>query len=512
MLHINTMYEDWKKLISISNDSRWTLADGLQNPSRNSLIANYRNFDTAVSVINNIVEEMYEVGRAAMPNLRRAVKSNRADVERKGLITSMFDDASNKEVYNNWELIIDQLIEQQKLVARGEECDVKVALVLPLDKIKSEDNVFDNLEKLCKNVSSDIEKKIRNLIGRLREMLEMQEKPDIYSLSDWFDRISDVGIFDIEGIKGLTVPVVLTFYEPLENYNDEWDKMQNLSYILVAVSRPQFGLFIHTKTIEDFHDLTKIPSCQKNTIPAPEGDASEGFAQFLKNSTTPATPLSKLLVLALTAAYSNIKWKRLNDKAKNIATPSTQEFLLYLSQIFKLMKFNNITGDTYETGVVENIGQLQRILSDESSRSEIEVELNGEYITRKNSKHETISTLEFFIQLNLLSRIALSDGVEDGLFEKLFNSSRNLWDQKLNLLNNDACFAKNQLSSTLQTYHWLDLFFSNKKKNENMLMKLNHFKDNPWSNNEIKRINSSEFPENTRLPRIKVSPWNFPNQ
>ena len=508
MLHINTMYEDWKKyLISISNDSRWTLADGLQNPSRNSLIANYRNFDTAVAVINNIVEKMYDVGRSAMPNLRRAVKSNRADVERKGLITSIFDDASNGEVYNNWELIIDQLIEQQKTVGRGEECDVKVALVLPLDKIKSENNVFDNLEKLCKNVSSDLEKKIRNLIGKLREM---QKDTDLYSLSDWFDRISDVGIFDIEGIKGLTVPVVLTFYEPLENYNDEWELMQNLSYILVAVSRPQFGLFIHTKTIEDFGTLTKIPSCQKNTIPAPEGDASEGFAQFLKNSTTPATPLSKLLVLALTAAYSNIKWKRLNDKAKTIATPETKEFLHYLSKIFIFMKLNYIAGDTYETGVVQNIEQLQRILSDESSRSQIEVELNGEYITRKNSKHETISTLEFFIQLNLLSRIAISDGVEDGLFEKLFNSSRNLWDQKLNLLNDDGSFAKNQLSSTLQTYNWLDLFFSNKKKSENMLMKLNHFKDNPWSNNEIKRIYSSEFPDNTRLPRINVSPWNFP--
>ena len=72
------------------------LADGLQNPSRNSLIANYRNSDTTVSVINNIVEKMYKVGLEAMPNFRRMIKSNRADVDRKGLITSFYDDDKNK--------------------------------------------------------------------------------------------------------------------------------------------------------------------------------------------------------------------------------------------------------------------------------------------------------------------------------------------------------------------------------------------------------------------------------
>ena len=47
MLHINNMYQDWKEwLINNSQDSTYTLADGLMNPSRNSLVANYRNFDT----------------------------------------------------------------------------------------------------------------------------------------------------------------------------------------------------------------------------------------------------------------------------------------------------------------------------------------------------------------------------------------------------------------------------------------------------------------------------------
>ena len=89
MLHINNLYQDWKEsLIRQSKDANWTLADGLNNPQKKDLRANYRNFDTAVEVVNHIVTKMSDIGQKAMPNMKRAIKLNRADVERKGYLTS----------------------------------------------------------------------------------------------------------------------------------------------------------------------------------------------------------------------------------------------------------------------------------------------------------------------------------------------------------------------------------------------------------------------------------------
>ena len=106
-----------------------------------------------------------------------------------------------REIYRNWELVIDQLLEQQKLVSNGEECDTKVALVLPIDRIKSEKQVFENIRKLCEDGNPDITNKINILIENLNKMISREDK-NSYSFDEWVEQISDLGIFSIEGIKG----------------------------------------------------------------------------------------------------------------------------------------------------------------------------------------------------------------------------------------------------------------------------------------------------------------------
>ena len=58
--------------------------------------------------------------------------------------------------------------------------------------------------------------------------------------------------------------------------------MQDLSHILVAVSRPQFGLFVITDTFEEYHNITQQDEFFKNTIPEDTLDSNEGFRQFLR--------------------------------------------------------------------------------------------------------------------------------------------------------------------------------------------------------------------------------------
>ena len=57
------------------------------------------------------------------------------------------------------------------------------------------------------------------------------------------------------------------------------------------------------------------------------------------------------------------------------------------------MKRNKIDEDIFEKGIIENIESLQGILSNAEARSIIEIELNGEYITRRTQNMRLLALL-----------------------------------------------------------------------------------------------------------------------
>ena len=98
---------------------------------------------------------------------------------------------------------------------------------------------------------------------------------------------SEIGIFDVESIKGLTVPVVITFYDGISDIENGWEKMQKLSHILVSVSRTQFGLFIVTKDFEKYHEITGMDEKFTSTISKDiHDDDSDAFRTMMLNMTT----------------------------------------------------------------------------------------------------------------------------------------------------------------------------------------------------------------------------------
>ena len=66
--------------------------------------------------------------------MKRAIKLNRADVERKGYVTSSpnSEDRRNKQSEENWELVISQLEKQITDYTGNDETVVKVAAHLAM--------------------------------------------------------------------------------------------------------------------------------------------------------------------------------------------------------------------------------------------------------------------------------------------------------------------------------------------------------------------------------------------
>ena len=517
MLHINNLYQDWKEsLIKQSKDANWTLADGLNNPQKKDLRANYRNFDTAVEVVNHIVTKMSDIGQKAMPNMKRAIKLNRADVERKGYLTSSpnSEDRRNKQSEENWELVISQLEKQITDYTGNEETVVKVALILPCQTINSKETVVDHLISIKNWPNKEITKSVSNIIQNIENFYSEKAGSD---LAEWKTILDEVGIFDIESIKGLTVPVVITFFEEKDNEEEPWIEMQDLSYILVAVSRPQFGLFVVTETFEEYQKITQQQEFFKNTIPEDKLDSNEGFRQFLENSTIPQIPMSKLFLQALDTAYSARKWRRLQNDINNLAS-DLYEFIESLRNVFMTIR-RPIESQVYST-INENFDEIFNCIRDTELRSKIELYLNGNFITEQNSRGDSIRTLKLFVNLNILSRITYYEIEDEGLFDKIINDTRKLWSDWNNvspeLVNKE--YTRVVLSSSPQTFLWLKLLFGRIDEEEmaesveliSNQMNIPSPKLDSSKNSEKQRLTHISYPTGWNLPRIKVSPWHFP--
>lgn len=500
MLHINNMYQDWKEwLITISSDSTYTLADGLMNPSRNSLVANYRNFDIAVRIVNKIVEWMYEIGKKNMPNLRRGVKANVADVQRKGYLASSFctdKDGNNDESSKpSWGAVIERLAKQ----TRDNSEDIKVAMIIPQQEELNVDTIVDHLDKVSKTqvLPSESKEHLEEIKTNVKRAIDAGADSSVFS---------EYGIFDVESIKGLTVPVVITFYEDINQLENDWEKMQKLSHILVAVSRTQFGLFIVTDSLDDYYQITGEETVFSNSIDTDiDDDAADAFRTMMLNMTTSEIPESALFLQAINSAYSKTKWERILNKTKQM--DKNAKYLKFLNNLSEILQAIRLRPSPER---VEKILHLINELGNEfnKSKNEIDFHLNGEYITEHNGKN--IKLLSFYIYNNLLARISYDDSEIEEMFEEIFENVQDDWDYYLDRQDdNQSNFAKTIMSPNQQTYVWLNLLFSRKKFDSQYLSKLIDYDLNPWSENNL-NLTPVEYPRNGSLPRVKISPWKFP--
>jgi len=518
MLHINNLYQDWKEsLILQSKDANWTLADGLNNPQKKDLRANYRNFDTAVEVVNHIVTKMSDIGQKAMPNMKRAIKLNRADVERRGYLASSPNDEERRDQDSevNWALVLEQLAKQVNDYTGKNESVVKVALILPCQKITSKEIVMQHLNSIKNWPNEDIQQSVSKIIGKIGNLYDDKD-----GISEWVTILSEIGIYDIESIKGLTVPVVVTFYKESGTNKQPWTEMQELSYILVAVSRPQFGLFVITDTIEEYQNITQQKNPHKNTIPEDGLNSNEGFRSFLENSTIPQTPISKLLLQALNSAYSPRKWRRLQNDIINFA-PKTYDFIEALKKIFMTIR-RPIELDTLFDVSQDFFDTLFENIRDTEIRTQIELYLNGNFITEQNNKADNISTLKLFVNLNILSRLSYDGDDDFELFDKIVDDTRKLWIGWNNLppeMQNRG-FARTTLSSTRSCFTWLNLLFGNFNEEQeanrimtNIQSMITQMKHSSTDSRDVPangKLTKLAYPFGHSLPRIKISPWHFP--
>lgn len=519
MLHINNMYNDWlEMLIHRSNDATWTLADGLRKPFKASLIANYRNFDTAVEVINCIVKKMYSIGELVMPNLKRGVKSNVADVERKGFLASSFmsnESEINSSSISAWEDVTRTLLKQ----IENEKEPTKVALILPTvgNEIRNE-SINHYLDKILNTEVCSSSENLADTINKIKSKINYYFENDTDNKT-----LSDFGIFDVESIKGLTVPVVITFYEDVEKRENAWDQMQGLSHILVAVSRAQFGLFIITDTFDDFIKITNQEDVIKNTLSKEEeDDDASSFRDLLIHMTTAEIPESVLLLQAIKSPYSKANWNRLRTRLRRFKEEgdTTDDFLNFVQKLSEIATSarERINSDT---SILDN--KFESLIEfRDNSKDEIEFQLNGEFLI--DGEKNYIKLLEFFIRNNLISRTLYMDDDEtldeiemEELFTHNLEQIKQIFDKELDIFpevsnfdntqeDTEISFAEDIMSSNFNTYSWLKLIYSNKNHEH---LAIQDFDKNPWDSNRLE-LRNIEYPSAGTFPRIKISPWYFP--
>ena len=240
--HINAVYEDWKQYLSDSNADR-----GLRDPDHTELKANYRNAEPIVtSALNPIIAKMNEYDR-------RTISQQRPAFNRPGLIHrgSRIDFEDSEEI-NVSKIAADRLHYQlSKSLSSKDDQSLKpnptTALILPRQNFSTLEQLRDCLTKngIWNYISDGSES--GDTIGTIIEQLISEEENDGIR---YRQTLNDSGIYDIEGIKGRTVrfAIALNFANKAVREVKEGNESRSLlslSHLLVASSRPQFGLLLH---------------------------------------------------------------------------------------------------------------------------------------------------------------------------------------------------------------------------------------------------------------------------
>jgi hypothetical protein len=487
MIHINKIFTDWKVfLLKQSTGEMRSFADGLPNPVKISLRASYRTFDTAVKVIDNVVEQMREI--TLKEGQRRTVGVSKIGYERTGVMAGL--QASGRGL-RFWETVLKQLCKQLEKTF-GEEIvqiGVKVALIFPKQRIWKKDvfceelDSFSNLEHATP--FKDYIEKMKNLIdNKYEDELALNRGDKEKANEKIVSMVKEAGFYDIAAIKGQTHVAVVALQPPINpDEGKKWfDRLLDLSLSLVMVSRSQIGLFIaasnsDTKKIigpDNWNEFQRKNEYFVDSI----GEISD-FDDRLLNSAAPVISPEKLFAYALEEWYNPRAWERL--RRSPVLGRHAIEFVGEIRQIF-------LTGRIKQPHVQSTFNQLEDLF-EKQSRDEITAVLGGEAFFEDGAIHK----LRHFLHWQIISR-EYYEGDDVG------------YELPGHIDELEKYWKENRPAVDEHTNNWMDLILNEDNSDVELLIGDAPFA--PW-NLDHTSILPTPFQHECHVPRLRIGPWKF---
>jgi len=487
MIHINKIFTDWKVfLLKQSTGEMRSFADGLPNPVKISLRASYRTFDTAVKVIDNVVEQMREI--TLKEGQRRTVGVSKIGYERTGVMAGL--QASGRGL-RFWETVLKQLCKQlentfgEEIVQTG----VKVALIFPKQRIWKKDVICEELDSFSNlehaTPFKDYIEKMKNLIDNKYEDELTENGGDKEKANEKIvSMVKEAGFYDIAAIKGQTHVAVVALQPPINpNKGERWfDRLLDLSLSLVMVSRSQIGLFIAASN----SDTEKIIGPdnwngfqRKNEYFVDSIGEISDFDDRLLNSAAPVISPEKLFTYALEEWYNPRAWERLRRSA--VLGRHAIEFVGEIRQIFLTVRIK-------QPHVQSNFNQLEDLF-ERQSRDDITAVLGGEAFFEDGALHK----LRHFLHWQIISREYYE---VDGVGYELPGHIDEL----------EKYWKENRPAVDEHTNNWMDLILNEDNSDVELLIGDAPFA--PW-NLDHTSILPIPFQHECHVPRLRIGPWKF---
>ena len=484
MLHINKIYTDWFNVLdSYESNNNVPLSDELSKPNKFVLVANYRNSRPTVKSMTKVINAMNELGKEK--GNKRAVRL-KDDGEFKDGVRSLIpnEEGSSLQQDEDWNTILTAIEKQLKSFKSNDAVTVKVGIIHGEDKISNSDslkkliNHFNSLGKTSyvERFIAHLEAVNEEISARISEGISKREEENEFAFY-----LQEIGIFDIESVKGLTLPCAVCLF-PKTNfeYSTSWEKkMQDLAKSLVMISRPQYGLFV----VSDSKNFELINT--SNTTHEEDFKHDSSINEYLDLSMGQLITLDDLFKKCL----SNWSNRKIWDKASNKVTEygyndDVKDFIDWMKDLHGYLQ---VIESEYE-----NFNRLinDARLTEGTFREEIESALGAsEFLEPRN-----LANVSLYSKFNHLSRRILQDEGDMNIIDLLDEIF-----QEIEGLSNHGIISS-------RSKEWIDVLRSGQILDSRIKQ---DFDNSPISRKKISPFTVPYLPTKTETPKFNFSPWKF---
>ena len=484
MVHINKIYTDWFNVLdSYESNNNVPLSDELSKPNKFVLVANYRNSRPTVKSMTKVINAMNELGKEK--GNKRAVRL-KDDGEFKDGVRSLIpnDEGLNNQQEDDWNTILEAVKKQLNSFKKNETVPVKVGIIHGEDKITNSGslkkliNQFNNLgnTSYVEKFRAHLEAVNEVVSARISEGISKREKENEFAFY-----LQEIGIFDIESVKGLTLPCAVCLF-PKTNFEDStsWEKkMQDLAKSLVMISRPQYGLFV----VSDPKNFELINTSKTSHEEDFKHDSS--IYEYLDLSMGQLITLDDLFKRCL-SNWSNRKvWEKASNKVKEYGySDEVKDFIDWMKDLHGYLQviesehenFNRLLDDARE-----KVGNI---------RDEIESALGTpEFLEPRN-----LTNLSLYSKFNHLSKRILQDEGDmdiNDLLDEIFQDIRQL--------------ANHAIISS-RSNEWIEVLRNGQIRDSRIKQDLDN---SPISRKKISPFSEPYLPKKAEIPKFNFSPWKF---